>query len=209
MNDTTSTVPGSSTNGDDVELDSIQSYLGDMLALEQHIGAPLQRQLEIDETQNYARASTLTARIKSLTDAHAAALHARLQALGGGNGLNPVKSAWSGLLGAGAAAVGSVRKTKVSKNLRDDYTALSLATVSYSMLNATALGFGDSETASIAQRHLADYARLIMDLGRVIPEVVLQELSDSGQRVNLGAADQAERDVEQSWRSQSESSTRN
>ena len=209
MNDTTSTVPGSPTNGDDVELGSIQTYLGDMLALEQHIAGPLQRQLEIDETQNYVRAIALTGRIKSLTDAHAAALHARLQNLGGGNGLNPVKSAWSGLLGAGAAAVGSVRKTKVSKNLRDDYTALSLATVSYSMLNATALGFGDAETASIAQRHLADYARLIMDLGRAIPEVVLQELSDDGQSVDVGAAVRAEEDVEQSWRSQSDASNRN
>ena len=162
MNDTKSTVrPTASTDND--ALDSIRTYLGDMLALEKHIASPLDRQVEMDDTKNYARAIGLVERIKSQTQTHVQALQKRLDALGD-HPSNPVKSAWSGLLGAGAAAVDGVRKTKVSKNLRDDYTALSLASVSYSMLNATALGFGDSETAQLAQRHLSDYARLIMDL---------------------------------------------
>jgi ferritin-like metal-binding protein YciE len=200
MNDTKSTA----TSKDDFdELDSIQTYVSDMLALERHIAAPLQRQLEIDDTQNYARAISLTGRLKNLTDAHVQALDARLKTLGG-HPSNPVKSAWTGLIGAGAAAVDSVRKTKVSKNLRDDYTAISLAAVSYSMLNATALGLGDTETAAIAQRHLGDYAGLIMDIGRAIPEVVLQELKDDGQNVDVSVAAQAEQTVEQSWRGQAE-----
>jgi ferritin-like metal-binding protein YciE len=201
MNDTKSTIQGTPAD-DSGELDSIQTYVSDMLALERHIAAPLQRQLEIDETQNYARAISLTGRLKNLTDAHVQALDARLESLGG-HPSNPVKSAWSGLLGAGAAAVGSVRKTKVSKNLRDDYTALSLAAVSYSMLNATALGLGDSETAALAQRGLTDYAGLIMEIGRSIPEVVLQELADDGRQVDVSVAGKAEEIVERSWRSQS------
>jgi hypothetical protein len=201
MNDTKSTVPTTTTGEGQ---DAIKTYLSDMLALERHIAGPLERQLEIDETSNYARAISLTGRLKSLTDAHVKGLDSHLQGRGGD--VNPVKSAWSGLLGVGASAVGSVRKTKVSKNLRDDYTAISLACVSYSMLNATALGFGDQQTASLALRHLQDYARLIMDLGRAIPEVVLQELVDDGKSVDTSVASKAEQDVEQSWRGESERS---
>jgi ferritin-like metal-binding protein YciE len=203
MNDTKSTVPGNGAQGDSDELDSLQAYVSDMLALERHIAAPLARQLEIDETQKYGEAIGLTGRLKKLTDAHVEALDARLNALGG-HPVNPVKSAWSGLLGAGAAAVGTVRKTKVSKNLRDDYTAISLAAVSYSMLNTTALGLGDAETAALAQRNLTDYAGLIMEIGRAIPEVVLQELADTGQRVDRSVGERARQIVEQSWRGQAE-----
>ena len=203
MNDMKSTASGSNTTYDPDRAESIQTYVIDMLALERHIAAPLERQGDVDDSKNYARAIGLVTQIKSRTDAHVAALEARLENLGG-NQPNPVKSAWSGLLGAGAAAVEGVRKTKISKNLRDDYTALSLATVSYSMLNATALGLGDAETANLAQRHLADYARLIMDLGKAIPGIVLRELADEGLKVDVSVAAQAERTVEQSWRNEGE-----
>jgi ferritin-like metal-binding protein YciE len=203
MNDMKSTASGNNTTYDPDRAESIQTYVSDMLALERHIAGPLERQRDADESKNDARAIALFTQIKSRTDAHVAALEARLRNLGG-NPSNPVKSAWSGLLGVGAAAVDGVRKTKISKNLRDDYTALSLATVSYSMLNATALGLGDTDTANLAQRHLADYARLIMDIGKAIPGVVLRELADGGQKVDVTVAAQAERTVEQSWRNEGE-----
>ena len=197
MNDTKSTIQGTPAD-DSGELDSIQTYVSDMLALERHIAAPLQRQLEIAETQNYARAISLTGRLKNLTDAHVQALDARLESLGG-HPSNPVKSAWSGLLGAGAAAVGSVRKTKVSKNLRDDYTALSLASAGYTMLHTTALGLNDAQTADLAREHLADVGTLIMRINSVLPSFVLAELQQEGANVMPAVAETAERDAESAW----------
>jgi ferritin-like metal-binding protein YciE len=182
---------------------SIQTYLSDMLALERHIAQPLQRQLDLGDTSKYGEAITVVSTLKGLTGSHVTALEQCLEQLGG-HAASPVKSAWSGLLGAGAAAIDSVRKTKVSKNLRDDYTALNLAAVSYTMLYTTAVGLGDRTVADLAQRHLHDYARLVMQINQVIPAVVLQELADDGERIATSAGETIRQTTNEIWKNQSD-----
>jgi ferritin-like metal-binding protein YciE len=184
------------------ERHSIQTYVSDMLALERHIAQPLQRQLDLEDTKKFAGALAVITSLKGLTDSHVMALQQCLDQLGG-HEASPVKSAWSSLLGVGAAAIDSVRKTKVSKNLRDDYTALSLATISYTMLYATAVGLGDTATADLAKRHLADYSQVVMTINQVIPEVVLVELQSDGQNVEAGAGDRIRQQTNEIWKSQS------
>ncbi|MDQ6924776.1 MAG: ferritin-like domain-containing protein [Candidatus Eremiobacteraeota bacterium] len=184
------------------ERHSIQTYVSDMLALERHIAQPLQRQLDMQDTKKFPGALAAITSLKGLTDSHVTALEQCLEQLGG-HAASPVKSAWSSLLGAGAAAIDSVRKTKVSKNLRDDYTALSLATISYTMLLATATGLGDSATADLAKRHIADYAQVVMTINRVIPEVVLTELQIDGENVQVGAGELIRKQTNEIWKTQS------
>jgi ferritin-like metal-binding protein YciE len=185
------------------ERHSVQTYVSDMLALERHIAQPLQRQLDMPDSTKYSGALAVISQIKGLTDSHVTALQQCLEQLGG-HEASPVKSAWSSLLGAGAAAIDSVRKTKVSKNLRDDYTALSLASISYTMLYTTATGLGDTLVADLAQRHLADYARLVMQINQIIPDVVLQELRDDGESVALGVDETIRKTTNDVWKSQSD-----
>jgi ferritin-like metal-binding protein YciE len=182
------------------ERHSIQTYVSDMLALERHITQPLQRQLGIEDTKKFPGALAVITSLKGLTDSHVTALEQCLEQLGG-HEASGVKSAWSSLLGVGAAVVDSVRKTKVSKNLRDDYTALSLATISYTMLYTTATGLGDTATADLAKRHLADYAQIVMTINQIIPEVVLGELQVDGQNVAAGAGDEIRQATNDIWRS--------
>jgi ferritin-like metal-binding protein YciE len=178
---------------------SLTTYVSDMLALERHIEQPLKRQLAMEDTSRYPDAKTVIAQIASLAESHVRALEQCLKQLGG-HEASGVKSAWSTLLGFGAAAVDSVRKTKVSKALRDDYTALSLATMGYTMLHATAVGFGDTVVADLAKRHLADYARLVMQINQVMPQLVLQELRDDGETVQPGAAEMIRRETNDIWK---------
>jgi len=189
-------------NGEN-ERHSIQTYVSDMLALERHIAQPLKRQLEMDDTAKYSGAVSVISTVESLTGSHITALEQCLEQLGG-HEASPVKSAWASLLGAGAAAIDSVRKTKVSKNLRDDYTALSLASISYTLLHATSVGLGDTTVADLAKRHLADYARCIMQINQVIPDVVLQELRDDGEAVQTGAAELIRQQTNEIWKTQAE-----
>jgi ferritin-like metal-binding protein YciE len=184
------------------ERHSIQTYVSDMLALERHIAQPLQRQVDSDDTKKHAAALTCVSRIKSLTETHITALEQCLEQLGG-HEASPVKSAWSSLLGAGAAAIDSVRKTKLSKNLRDDYTALNLASISYTMLYTTAVGLGDTTVGDLAKRHLTDYAKVIMEINQLIPDVVLRELAEDGETVQTGAAELIRQTANDVWRSQS------
>ncbi len=178
---------------------SLQTYVSDMLALERHIEQPIRRQLSMEDTNQYPEAKLVISQIASLAESHVTALEQCLKQLGG-HEASGVKSAWSTLLGFGAAAVDSVRKTKISKALRDDYTALSLATMGYTMLHATAVGLGDTMVADLAKRHLADYARLVMQIAQVMPQVVLQELRDDGETVQTGAAETIRRDTNAIWK---------
>jgi ferritin-like metal-binding protein YciE len=175
-----------------------------MLALERHIAAPLSRQAAFDDAAKFADASALIARIKTTTEAHVEALQARLDALGG-HEASGIKSAWASMLGAAAAAIDASRKSRVSKSLRDDYTALALASVSYSMLYTTALGLGDAATAALAKNHLEDSGALVMAIGDAMPSVVLLELADDGVSVAPSAAAQARRDIQETWRKSAQS----
>jgi ferritin-like metal-binding protein YciE len=177
---------------------SIQTYVSDMLALERHIREPLARQYDDKALSQFAGANDIVATLKAMTDAHIISLDAHLKSLGG-HEASEVKSAWATLLGVGAAAVDSIRKTRVSKNLRDDYTALSLAAVSYTMLHTTALALGDDATARLAERHLDDITPFIREIGRAIPRIVLQELAVDGERVDMSVVSIAESTVERSW----------
>ena len=177
---------------------TIATYLSDMLALERHIARPIDSQLASKDHQAYAQATQLVERIKAATQTHIAALEARLEAVGGHAG-SPVKSAWSALLGGGAAALNQVRKTKVSKSLRDDYTALGLSAISYTMLHATAEGLGDPTTAALAKRALDEYAPIVIAISKAMPGIVLQELRDDGEDVSLSAASLSEDETAKSW----------
>ncbi len=192
---------GADTLGDN-EKHSLQTYVSDLLALEQHIGKPLDGQVASDATKQYAQALTVIQSIKTLNESHQAALKQCLDSLGG-HAAGPVKSAWSSLLGGAAAAIGAARKTKVTKWLRDDYTALSLASMSYTLLHATAVGLGDTATASVAKQGLADYARSVMQINQVIADVVLGELRDDGETVATGAAETIRQQTNEVWKSQS------
>jgi hypothetical protein len=207
MNDTTNDTTNANLRYDSAdaagtvrgdERHTIATYLGDMLALERHMRAPLDRQVNDDDTAKFGDAAGITRKLRSLVDAHEAALDAQLKAAGG-DGAAGVKSAWSGLLGAGAAAINGSRSMKVSKALRDDYTGVSLAAISYTMLHTTALGLGDASTAALAKRHLDDYAPLIIEISRAIPAVVLEELRNDGEDVRITAAELATQNSQQSW----------
>jgi ferritin-like metal-binding protein YciE len=189
-------VTGASIDGS--EQHSLGAYVSDLVALMKHIEVPIDRQLNIEDSANYADALAIVRDIKRVTESQRAALEAQLATLGG-DSASGMKSAWSSLLGAGAAALGSVRKTKVSKNLRDDYTALGLAAISYTMLHATALGLGDVSTATLAQRNLEEITPLIVRISKAIPAVVLQELRDDGESVRISAAELSAQTTHAAW----------
>jgi hypothetical protein len=98
-----------------------------------------------------------------------------------------------------ASVIENVRTDPISKNLRDDYTALGLAAVSYTMLHTTGQALMDQQTADLAANYLKDYTPLIAEIGEVIPEVVVSELRDETELLNPGAAVEAVRRTQEAW----------
>jgi ferritin-like metal-binding protein YciE len=178
---------------------TINTYISDMLALEQHIATPLENQVNDSDVQAMPAALRVVREALDVVQAHIGKLEARLEAVGGHGG-SAVKNAVTSAVGVAATAIDKVRKTEVSKNLRDDYTALCLSSAGYTMLHTTALGLGDQETAALAKDHLADVATVIMKISSTLPVAVLAELTQEGVTVQPSVAAVAERDSEAAWK---------
>ena len=109
--------------------------------------------------------------------------------------------------GTVASAIGKSRSTEVSKGLRDDYVALSQIAISYTMLHSTALGMRDTALAQAAETNLNDITPLIVELSRVMPTIVVNELSADGLDVDTSVGSQATSNTQKAWTAGATSNT--
>jgi ferritin-like metal-binding protein YciE len=179
--------------------DSLQQYVSDMLAVERHLLPAFENQSKDDRMAKYPEARRLVNQIEATINSHINGLKQHLENLGG-DANSPVKSAVTAALGTAAAVIENMRTDPVSKNLRDDYTALNLAAIGYTMLHTTGRALMDDRTADLAVTYLSDYTPLITEINEVIPEVVVSELRDETEILNTAAAEQATESTQQAWR---------
>jgi hypothetical protein len=181
--------------------ETLQQYVSDMIGVEEHIGSAVKRQAEDSEVaKSSPQAARLVQNIARLTERHEQELKRHLESIGG-DPAGGIKEVATAAMGAVAGMYDKVRSEKVSKMLRDDYTALNLAAVSYTMLHTTGLAAQDQATASLALRHLKDYVPIIMELNQVIPGTVVDELKDDGIVAGDTNVQQAIRNTQEAWRS--------
>ncbi|HEU4699291.1 MAG TPA: hypothetical protein VFS40_08930 [Gemmatimonadales bacterium] len=178
--------------------EAVNSYVTDMLSLERHIKQALDGQIS-DYRKDYPEVSSELERIQSSVEFHISALEGLSNARGAQGVAEAIKKAGSALLGLGASAVNIVRNEGAPKSLRDDFSAASLATIGYVMLHTTALSLGDQEVATLAQRHLSDWAKVTMDLQNLIPSVTLRFLRDEGLPVNESVLGQVSQTIDDVW----------
>ena len=105
------------------------------------------------------------------------------------------------MLGVGAAVVDFVRGETLPKNLRDDYTALSLASIGYVMLHTTALSLGDDKVGEIAHEHLQNHARSLIAVHNLVPLGVVAFLKDEGHNLHDRMTD-ISRNIREVWESE-------
>jgi ferritin-like metal-binding protein YciE len=178
--------------------DTLQQYVSDMLAVERHLLPALENQSKDDRYTKYPSARRLVTSLEATTRTHINGLERLLESQGG-DPASPVKSAVTAVLGAAAALIERLRTDPVSKNLRDDYTVLSLIAISYTMLHTTGQALMDEATADLAVNYLSDYTPLIAEIGEVIPDVVVSELRDETEVLDPDAANHAIKRTQQAW----------
>lgn len=179
--------------------ETLTQYVGDMLSLTRHIHQAIERQLSHDDVKKHVEANSLINRIDGVLESHISALEQHMKALGG-DPTSLVKEAVSSLLGVAAGLYDRIRTDTVSKMLRDDYTALSLAAISLTTLHTTGLALKSQGTADLALQQLLDISPLIVSISEVIPRAVVPELMDAGEVVDAGVADQAIKNTQQAWK---------
>jgi ferritin-like metal-binding protein YciE len=186
--------------------EAINSYITDMLSLEEHIQKAVNGQLE--DLADYPEVTRDIRQVLRKVDQHISDLREFSTRRSAKGPTDAIKRAGSILLGLGAAAVDLVRKEGLAKNLRDDYTAFSLATVGYVMLHTTALSLGEQEVADLARQHFSDYAHAVTLLHNVIPGAVVRFLREDGLPVREDVLPQISRTIEEVWHSQSDQAPR-
>lgn len=175
---------------------TIADYVSDMAALESHIEEALDRQLT--EVKDDPVALAAVRDFHDMVKEHRDTLKAMEEEAGKTIG-TPIKEAGAALVGKAAGIIDLVRTEGISKGLRDDYAAFSLAAISYSMLHTTATALGDGRVASLAERHLRDHADAIMRINEIMPEVVIRELEEDGHRADNAAVEATRQAVLRSW----------
>jgi hypothetical protein len=181
--------------------EAINSYITDMLSLEEHIEKAVRGQLE--DLEDYPEVTRDLRQILRKVEQHTSDLRELSRQRKAQGPSDAIKRVGSALLGLGAAAVDLVRTEGLPKNLRDDYTAFSLATIGYLMLHTTALSLQEQEVADLARQHFADYAEAVTLLHNVIPGAVVRFLKEEGLPVRDDVLSDVSRTIEEIWHFQS------
>jgi hypothetical protein len=177
----------------------LKKNLSDMLAVETHTLESIEQQTRDRRIKSNQNAYDILLKTERILISHQGELEKCLSTFGGS--MEPtVKKTASAVIGTLAGLYGKwLREDSVSRCLRDDYTALSLAAISYTMLHTTARGLGDTRVAEMALRHLCDLTPLIVELSKSIPIVLADELAAEGKILHPEEARKAREETRRAW----------
>lgn len=185
--------------------ETIHSYVTDMLALENQISTALKGQVK-DHRKDHPKFAAILEEILGMAERHEQSLKSLEESHDAGARheiADFFKRTATTVTGVGAAAIDMMRREKLPKDLRDDYTALSLGTIGYTMLFTTARALGDTSVATVAERHLRYYAGVVMRLSDIIPSTVVDVLRADGQAVDASVLTEINVAVGKAWQQQS------
>ena len=177
--------------------EAINSYLTDMLSLEDHIEKAIQEQIQ--DLEDYPDVVTDLNQLHRTIEHHISDLRMLSDRRKAGGVTEAVKRAGSVVAGVAAGVIDLFRTEGLPKNLRDDYTALSLATIGYVMLHTTALALEDREVADLAQQHFNEYAQVMVRFNTIIPPAVIRYLGQEGLLVREDVLPEINRAVADGW----------
>lgn len=156
--------------------DALRKYASDLLALETHF----QKAIIQQKTSKNVRDEDVTELLHELdrmSSNHVNELEKHLDGKEGSR-VEELKSKIASFTGSVVGLIDRARTDTVSKMLRDDYTALSMITIGYTMLHTHALARENSELAELAQNHMMNCTSMIKEVSKVVPLVVAREFTD-------------------------------
>ena len=185
--------------------EAVNSYVTDMLALEDHIEKAVKSQLT--DLKEYPDVLAALRQIHVKVEHHISDLRMLSDRRKAGGVVESVKRAGSAVAGAAAGLIDLIRTEGLPKNLRDDYTAFNLANIGYVMLYTTALAYEDQEVADLAHQHFRDYTEAVLRLNNLIPAAVVRFLEQEDLTVRADIVSEVNENVAQAWKQTSGSPT--
>ncbi len=159
----------------DTKTEIVAQYVSDMYALETHILKALEAQ--VSSTTDEPEINRALQGYVTKTTQHIAQLEQAMETAGEKAGLaDKVKQGVSAIFGIAAGAIDKVRTHSTAKDLRDDYTAGSLAVIGYVQLRTTALACNDAKVAHTAETLMNDVIEMLQWIARTIPAATVRDL---------------------------------
>lgn len=175
---------------------NIKTYTSDLHALERHLMNAVKKQKTSDKVTD-KRAVELLNNLDKMASSHVQKLSAELEQMGA-EVKSTIKSKLASFAGSVAGMIDTVRDDALSKMLRDDYAALSMITIGYTMLHTHALSNDNQKLAAISKSHLDDCTIMITEISKVVPVVTAYEInSDTNRAEEIGK--RALENTQQSW----------
>ena len=174
----------------------LRQHIGEQIALEEHLCKIIEEQILDLEDSNFAEAKKVLRNTIDVLENNFEPLNTILTKLENGldsksvNG-NGTKSHYSSDL--------AQNKRRISRMLRDDYSALNLITMSNTLLHTTALALKQDDVAELALQHLRQLAPLVVKLGEIVPSIVFAELNMGSTKFDPSLAEIALRNTKQAW----------
>lgn len=178
----------------------LNEHVTNMAAVATHIRDAVKGQVASADAAKYPEAHRVLARVHAAFDRHVTALEGFNDATEGGSVREAVKDVVGAVTGAAAGLYNQIRTDdKVSRMVRDTYTATGLACISYTMLHTTALGLKEPGLAALALAHLKDLTPLVGEMSEAVCHVVASELADEGEILDPSVAPTAVHNTQQAW----------
>ncbi len=179
--------------------DAIRKHTSDQLALVKHILEAVERQRGNEAVRLNLDANQIIIEMERVLKEQASALETMAGEYGS-DFESAVKKAVTEVLGLAAGLYDQIREQPVSRMLRDDYTALSLAAMGYTAYHTFGLVINDDKIAHFAINKLKEITPLLVRISQVLPMVVAQETAqDQGFTLDRGIGEQAVSNTQEAW----------
>ena len=180
---------------------TLNEHVTNMAAVEKHILEAVEHQIAHAETAKHPEAKAALTALAGDLGRHVEALEAYNEGTPGGGLAEKAKEALTAALGVAAGLYNRLRQDEsVSRSVRDTYTALSLANISYHMLYTTALAVKDQRLSDLALSHLKDLTPHAVELSKVVCHVVARDLAAEGEALDANVGAEAARRTHEAWR---------
>lgn len=173
------------------------TYTSDLLALENHFLNAVKKQKVSDTIKDEIVIELLHELDKTISK-NSAELEDYLESKDS-NTKSEIKSKLASFTGSIAGLIDNARSDTVSKIVRDNYTALSMITVGYTMLHTLALANDDESLAEISGNHLKECTNMVTEISKVVPLAVANEVIDDKDRAKE-IGQRALHNTQQAWK---------
>jgi len=177
--------------------DSLKTYTSDLLALESHFLNAVKKQKSSESIKDEIVIDLLH-ELDKMVSKNTKELESYLESTEGKTN-SDIKSKLASFAGSVAGLIDNARSDTVSKIVRDNYTALSMITVGYTMLHTLALANDDESLAEISENHLKECTNMVTEISKVVPLAVANELIDDKDKAEE-IGQRALHNTQQAWK---------